>query len=125
MVTVCKCLSGEKKTTSLPKSRAAQPAEKDAVSDSWKLKVENFKIEIRDMFLKREIQTLGAAAVGTRLSFTPHARGHLSILTAEAPNQPSPVLLGRFPPSLSLFRPLLSPLPQILISHLPCGAWWV
>ena len=95
--------------TRLLKSRAAQPAEKDAVSDSWKLKTKNFKIEIRDVFLKREIQTWGAAALGTCLSFTPHARGVLSILTPEAPNQPIPVLLRCFPPSLLLLRLLLSP----------------
>lgn len=61
--------------------------------------------------------------MGTWLSFTPHVRGHISILTPEAPNQPSPDLLGRFPLLLSLLHPLLFPSPQILIFHRPYGAW--
>lgn len=48
-VGVWKCLSGGKAL--LPKSRAAQPAEED-VRGSWKLKPEDFKIEIEDRFLK-------------------------------------------------------------------------
>lgn len=58
---VCKCLSRGKAL--LPKSRAAQPAERD-VSGSWKLKPEDFKIEIEGRFLRAETQNLGAAAGG-------------------------------------------------------------
>lgn len=69
------------KNSLLPKWRAAQKAEKDAVSDSWKLKVENCRIETRDMFRKQEIQILGTAAMGPWFCFTlygallhPHTR---------------------------------------------------
>lgn len=54
--------------------------------------------------------------------YIPH-EGYISILTPEAPNQPSPVLLGRFPLLLSLLHLLLFPSPQILIFHCPYGGW--
>lgn len=115
MVMVFKCLG---KKSQLPKWRAAQKAEKDAASDSWKLKVENCRIETRDMFQKQEIQILGTAVAGTWFCFTSHAVGLCSILIPGTLNQ-----LSRFPLSLSLLFPLLCPSPHI-IHHL-YGVWGI